>query len=224
MKRSDINAIIGDAERFIGGCGFLLPPVAAWTPADWERRGSETDIVKQSGIGWDITDYGKGEFDRCGLVLFTLRNGLPPGSEKTGLPYAEKILISGEGQISLTHYHKQKTEDLIVRGGAPLAVCLNTLDAAGNLDPEGPVDVRMDGFQRRVAAGETVIVEPGESITLVPGLAHAFWGHGGTCLVGEVSSVNDDKTDNYFFEPTARFPRIEEDEPPYRLIVPDYLP
>ena len=30
---------------------------------------------------------------------------------------------------------------------------------------------------------------------------------------GEVSAVNDDKTDNYFAEPTARFADIEEDEP-----------
>ena len=224
MKRSDINAIIREAERFISSCGFLLPPAAAWTPAEWERRGSAADLVKQAGIGWDITDYGKGEFDQCGLVLFTLRNGLPPGSAVTGLPYAEKILISGDNQICLTHYHKEKTEDLIVRGGSPLAVRLHTLDEAGNLDLDSPVEVQMDGILCRVAAGEAVIIEPGASITLFPGQAHSFWGHGGPCLVGEVSSVNDDKTDNYFFEPTARFPRIEEDEPPYRLIVADYLP
>ena len=223
MKRSEINAIIREAEAFINCCGFLLPPVAAWTPGDWERRRDATDLVRQTGIGWDITDYGKGEFNRCGLVLFTLRNGLPPGSAKTGLPYAEKILIAGDSQVCLTHYHKQKTEDLIVRGGSPLAVRLHALDAAGNLDLDSPVDVRMDGLPRTVAAGETVMIEPGASITLVPGLAHSFWGHDGPCLVGEVSSVNDDKTDNFFFEPTARFPRIEEDEPPYRLIVPDYL-
>ena len=37
-------------------------------------------------------------------------------------------------------------------------------------------------------------------------------------LVGEVSQVNDDKTDNYFLEPVGRFAKIEEDEPPLRVL------
>ena len=41
-------------------------------------------------------------------------------------------------------------------------------------------------------------------------------------LIGEVSTVNDDLTDNVFAEPIARFSDIEEDEPPVHLLVSDY--
>ena len=223
MRRSEINSIIREAEEFIAGCGFLLPPIARWDPSEWDRQRKHLGQVIGSGVGWDITDFGKGDFERFGLVLFTLRNGLPPGTEGESLPYAEKLLISRQNQTALMHYHRTKTEDIIVRGGAPLAVRLFNIDAEGALDRASAVRVRMDGIERCVQAGGTAIVNPGESITLAPGCAHAFWGHGGTSLIGEVSSVNDDKTDNFFFEKTARFPDIEEDEAPYRLIVPDYL-
>ena len=43
-------------------------------------------------------------------------------------------------------------------------------------------------------------------------------------LVGEVSSCNDDVADNRFFEPIGRFPAVEEDEPPYRLLCTEYPP
>ena len=41
-------------------------------------------------------------------------------------------------------------------------------------------------------------------------------------LAGEVSRVNDDHTDNRFLEKAGRFPAIEEDAPPLRLLVGDY--
>ena len=66
------------------------------------------------------------------------------------------------------------------------------------------------------------MLEPGESITLVPRCYHTFWGEGGRVLVGEVSLVNDDYADNRFFEPVGRFPDVEEDEPPLYLLVNDY--
>ena len=52
---------------------------------------------------------------------------------------------------------------------------------------------------------------PGESITLLPGVWHGFWGEGKDVLIGEVSTVNDDLTDNVFAEPIGRFAEIEED-------------
>ena len=42
------------------------------------------------------------------------------------------------------------------------------------------------------------------------------------CL-GEVSQCNDDNTDNSFNPPVGRFPKIEEDEAPYRLLCNEYL-
>lgn len=43
-------------------------------------------------------------------------------------------------------------------------------------------------------------------------------------LVGEVSSINDDAGDNRFLNPIGRFPTIDEDEAPYRLLVGDLTP
>jgi hypothetical protein len=44
----------------------------------------------------------------------------------------------------------------------------------------------------------------------------------GYVLAGEVSSINDDDGDNRFHEDLGRFPMIEEDELPLRLLVGDY--
>jgi D-lyxose ketol-isomerase len=84
------------------------------------------------------------------------------------------------------------------------------------------VTVSIDSVQRTYPAGGIVELTPGESITLVPYCYHKFWGAGSRVLVGEVSLVNDDNADNRFYEPQARFPAIEEDEPPLYLLVNDY--
>ena len=47
-------------------------------------------------------------------------------------------------------------------------------------------------------------------------------GEGGDVLIGEVSTVNDDETDNIFREPIGRFADIEEDVDPAHLLVSDY--
>ena len=41
MKRSEINAIIREADAFINGKGFCLPPFAYWTPEEWASKGEE---------------------------------------------------------------------------------------------------------------------------------------------------------------------------------------
>jgi D-lyxose ketol-isomerase len=70
--------------------------------------------------------------------------------------------------------------------------------------------------------GEVLQLAPGESVTLNPGDWHAFWGENGDVLIGEVSTVNDDVTDNVFREPIGRFADIEEDFAPKHLLVSDY--
>jgi len=49
---------------------------------------------------------------------------------------------------------------------------------------------------------------------LSQGVYHTFYAEDGKgkVLMGEVSQVNDDKTDNRFLEPIGRFPEIDEDE------------
>lgn len=80
----------------------------------------------------------------------------------------------------------------------------------------------MDGIRCILEAGDTVVLNPGESITLPPYCYHKFWGLEKRALVGEVSVVNDDKSDNRFRGPVGRFPEIEEDEIPLHLLVTDY--
>jgi len=82
----------------------------------------------------------------------------------------------------------------------------------------------MDGIRKTLNAGSIVRLSPGESITLNQGLYHKFYGESGKgkVLVGEVSAVNDDHTDNRFFEKLGRFPEIVEDERPFHLLVGDY--
>jgi hypothetical protein len=75
-----------------------------------------------------------------------------------------------------------------------------------------------------VEAGGKAVLTPGESICLEQGMYHRFYGEKGKgrVLVGEVSMVNDDTSDNFFYEPVGRFPVIEEDVQPLHLLVSDY--
>jgi hypothetical protein len=221
MKRSEINRRIKEAEDFFDAKNFRLPPWAAWSPDDWRAapRQGLREIIRH-GLGWDLTDFGLGNFAETGLLLFTIRNG---GPETPGRPYAEKIMLVAEGQLTPLHFHWQKTEDIIVRGGGELVVEL--FDSDEDEEPtDKPVSVSTDGIKREADPGEPIVLSPGESITLTPRLYHRFYGQegAGRVLVGEVSSVNDDNTDNRFYPEVGRFPDIEEDEPAYRLLVNDY--
>ena len=223
MKRSQINAIMAEAEAFIARFKFELPPFA-WLSAD-EMIARKNDLgrVVEARLGWDITDYGAGDFDAMGLFLFTLRNGyLSDLRAGQGMCYAEKLLISRRDQISPMHTHVIKAEDIINRGGADLAVQLYGSDDQGRFDPDAGGRVMCDGVVRPFAAGEILRLRPGASVTLMPGDWHAFWGEGGDVLIGEVSTVNDDETDNIFRDPIGRFATIDEDEAPRRLLVSDY--
>jgi len=223
MKRSEINAIIRSADEFISQHGFHLPPFAYWSPADWATKGVEIEEIVTNHLGWDITDFGRGDFEKSGLVLFTIRNGSPANWQtKQGKLYAEKILLVEVDQVTPMHFHWTKMEDIINRGGGKLAIQLYNATPEEKLDPNRPVQVQTDGCWRTVAAGGVIELGPGESITLVPYCYHKFWGVGSRVLVGEVSLVNDDNADNRFHESLARFPDIEEDEPPLYLLVNDY--
>ena len=222
MKRSEVNAIMREAESFIRQRGFYLPPFAYWTPDEWTGKGEEAGEIVENQLGWDITDFGLGRYDACGLFLFTIRNGsLEELKARRGKLYCEKLMVAGVGQVTPMHFHWNKVEDIINRGGGMLAIELHNATADDGL-ANSRVTVCLDGVKREVAAGERVTLAPGESITLPPRLYHKFWGAGDRVLVGEVSLVNDDKTDNHFYEAVGRFPDIEEDESPLHLLVTDY--
>lgn len=222
MKRSEINKILREAENFIKSMGFNLPPFAFWSPDKWVKAGHEYDENRDNMLGWDITDYGHNRFDEIGLVLFTLRNG-NQHNKKYKKPYAEKILISQENQVCPNHFHSSKMEDIINRGGGNLMVQVWNSDDKGAL-LDTPVTVNMDGCVSTLKAASIISLSPGMSITLPQGQYHSFWaekGHG-PVLIGEVSMVNDDNTDNYFYVEQGRFPTIEEDEPPIYLLCNEY--
>lgn len=211
MKRSELNQIQRKALELIASYKFALPPFVTWTMDEWEKKNSEYDEIKENMLGWDITDFGSGDFHKVGLLMITLRNGNfhNPKYAKT---YAEKLLITEEGQVTPYHFHWKKMEDIINRGGGTLVIkCYNSGENGEMLDT--PVTVYKDGRAYQVAAGERVEVQVGESITLPVGQYHSFWAEGGDCLIGEVSKTNDDNIDNRFYEPIGRFPEIEEDEP-----------
>lgn len=224
MKRSQINQILADAAAFIAQHGQHLPGFANWSPEDLVARvRSDARQIMDRRLGWDITDYGAGRFDEMGLFLFTTRNGdLSERDSGTGMLYAEKIMISRRDQLSPMHTHVHKVEDIINRGGATLAIELFGSDDAGNFAQDRGCTVACDGIARTVAPGDKLMLAPGESVTLRPGDWHAFWGEGGDVLIGEVSTVNDDLTDNIFREPIGRFATIEADVVPTHLLVSDY--
>jgi hypothetical protein len=220
MKRSEINRILKNAKAFMAEKQFMLPPWGNWHLDDWKRNKDDAREVIENMLGWDITDFGSGDFYKRGLFLFTLRNGKLNIDKK---PYAEKIMIVEENQETPMHYHWSKMEDIINRGGGNLVIELYNSTTDNQFDTT-PVNFKKDGVKGMVEAGGKVVLTPGESICLEQGMYHRFYGATGKgkVLVGEVSAVNDDASDNCFYETIGRFPVVEEDELPIHLLVSDY--
>lgn len=220
MKRSEINQLISESIGFFDKMQFRLPPWAFWKPGDWKGKYSTCSEIVDNMLGWDLTDFGSGDFQACGLILFTIRNGNIGKGRK---PYAEKIMIVEELQVTPMHFHWNKMEDIINRGGGNLVMELYGSNEKEEFSNK-PLVVVTDGIKRTVPPGGKVILTPGESICLEQGMYHKFYGEKGKgkVLVGEVSAVNDDTSDNRFLEPVGRFPDITEDELPLHLLVSDY--
>jgi D-lyxose ketol-isomerase len=153
---------------------------------------------------WDITDFGLGDFDRHGLTLVNL------ASEPE---YCEKLMFARRNQATPCHTHARKKEDIICRAGELALRLWPAKPVAGAAEPRGFV-ARIDGEPVEVATGEAFTLAAGSRVTLVPGVWHTFWPASGECIIGEVSTANDDARDNFFLDPgVGRFPAIEEDEP-----------
>lgn len=205
MKRSEINRALRDMEKMIDRCSFKLPPFCYFTPEEWNEKGHEYDEVRDNMLGWDITDFGMGDFDKVGFSLITLRNG-NVSMDKYTKPYAEKLLYMKEGQSAAMHFHWNKMEDIINRGGGNVLIGVYN---AGREEGLADTDVRIhsDGREYTVPAGTQIRLCPGESITIQPCLYHDFHLEPGTgpVLLGEVSMCNDDNRDNRFYLPAGRF-------------------
>jgi len=213
MKRSEINTIIDNSIKLMEKHKFLIPEFSYWSPEDWEREKGACQEIKDNMLGWDITDFGSNDFSSRGLVMLTIRNGNQHNREKYPKLYAEKLLVTEEGQETPCHFHWSKMEDIINRGGGTLIVELWNSTADEQL-ADTPVEYSMDGKRYTSEPGAPILVKPGQSITLETKTYHRFYGKEGTgtILLGEVSSVNDDTIDNRFLEELPRFPAIIEDE------------
>ena len=223
MKRSEINHYIDEAREFWSGLGFLLPPYAAWSPQQWRQCPDECAEIFDLGIGWDVTDFGGGNFLRTGLLLYTLRNG-KAGSAEYPKPYAEKIMMVRENQVTPRHFHWHKREDIINRGGGNLVIELFRADPAANGVCGGDFTISVNGMRKSLHSGDKLVLPPGESVTFEPIHAHRFYGEpgSGNAMIGEVSMVNDDVNDNCFVDGAIRFVPIDEDETPRYPLACEY--
>jgi D-lyxose ketol-isomerase len=220
MRRSEVNQIITGVSDFFEKHQFMLPEWASWGPEEWKGKYTLCSEIIDNKLGWDITDFGSGDFNKRGLSLFTIRNG---NWDKKDKMYCEKIMVADEEQETPMHYHWNKTEDIINRGGGNLVMELYMADGNDEFSKD-LITVSIDGILTTVNAGELLILKPGQSICLRQRLYHRFYGQKGKgmVLIGEVSMVNDDASDNRFYDKIGRFPEIEEDEKPVRLLVNDY--
>lgn len=211
MLRSLINKNIEEALELLSSNQVYLPPFGYWKLNEWQEK-ENIESIKALMLGWDVTDFGRGDYDTLGATLFTLRNGML-NDKSIGTPYAEKLIVIGEGQRLPLHYHKEKTEDIINKSNGLMGIKLYNVTESGDVDKETMVDMLCDGILSEVEPGKTVFIKRGESITLKAYQYHLFWsekGHG-PLILGEVSSINDDNIDNFNAEPISRFTTIEED-------------
>jgi D-lyxose ketol-isomerase len=222
MLRSEINRAIKCAKTFFAEHKFLLPRFADLSPEELGAKLTPESRIYRGRLGWDVSDFGAGDFARSGIVLFTIRNGdkdrLPTGR---GRLYCEKALFFASRQGCPSHSHYVKTEDIINRGGGTLKVHLTSADVKGRLR-KGPSQVLVDEEPVKFEERTTIELEPGQSIVLDPGMFHALEAADAPVFLGEVSLVNDDLHDNIFEVPVPRFPEIVEDEPPLHLLCSDY--
>src|ERR1700738_1975177 len=173
MKRSQINRAISQALELFEEKAIRLPEWGYWTHNDWKSVGSEADEIYRHGLGWNITDFGSNNFDNVGLLLFIVRNGHIEHEEPiTTKTYAEKYMVVQPGQITPWHFHWQKTEDLINRSGGRRQVELawSADDERSWSDRE--VTIQVDGIKRKIPAEGSLLLQPGESVSLSPLLCH----------------------------------------------------
>lgn len=154
---------------------------------------------------WDITDFGKGDFARWGLTLVNLA---------TEPEYCEKLMYARRDQRTPCHTHQRKKEDIICRIGRLVVWLWPRLPADESAALDEYMTLSVNNELTRVRAGQPIDMPAGHRITISPGVWHAFAPATEECIIGEVSTANDDQADNFFADPeVGRFSKIYEDEP-----------
>ncbi len=160
---------------------------------------------------WDVTDFGLGNFDTYGLVLINL-------AEED--EYCEKLMYARKGMKTPCHAHKKKKEDIIVRNGKMAIQVWQEEPGQGNNKEK--ISIKINGNWQSVPSGDIITLDSGQRITLTPGIYHEFYPLSEECIIGEVSTANDDLHDNFFINPDiGRFSEIVEDEAPVVKLVSD---
>ncbi|MDR1303683.1 MAG: D-lyxose/D-mannose family sugar isomerase [Verrucomicrobiales bacterium] len=159
---------------------------------------------------WDVTDFGLGDWRRHGLVLVNL-------AEEP--EYCEKLMYAQRGMTTPAHCHRRKKEDIIARWGTlRVRVWADEPARAG----EREFTLRVNGRPLTVRSGADLDLPAGWRVTLPPGLYHEFAPLTAECVIGEVSTANDDTRDNFFINPDiGRYPAVIEDEPPLVKLLSD---
>ena len=212
MKRSEINRHQRAALALFADYRFALPPFATWGEKQWSENLETASYCRAHQMGWDITDFGSSDF--AARASSSSASATACSRKPLAGPMPRSFSSSAKARITPTHSHRIKMEDIIVRGGGNLILELHNMSASGDL-ADTPVEVRVDGTRQVLEPGAPLRLSPGQSVTITRNLWHRFYGEAGkgAVFVGEVSQVNDDLTDNYFFDKVGRFPAIDEDEP-----------
>lgn len=92
MKRSEINAALKWARALLDKNNIRLPLYAYWSTGEWKAHAEELTTIRKVMLGWDITDFGMGDFNKVGAVLYTVRNGSLE-DKSIGVPYCEKYIL-----------------------------------------------------------------------------------------------------------------------------------
>jgi len=160
---------------------------------------------------WDVTDFGLGHFLEDGLVLINLADEPE---------YCEKLMYAIKGQTTPCHSHRLKKEDIIVRVGQ---LAIHVWDGLPNeTDKTTPFRIKLNGEWSEFYSGDVITLKSGERVTLTPGIYHKFYPLSDECIIGEVSTANDDVNDNLFTNPDiGRFSEMEEDEPAIVNLISD---
>jgi D-lyxose ketol-isomerase len=232
MKRSEINAAIARAIDNAKKYGVALPKWADWHPLQF---GADCDGIRHQRLGWKAVDFGLDKFNECGLVVLSLT---APLVDEYGEPlttaqrvgaydypvtgFSRKYLFVQAGQTEPHHFHRQKKrKEVKVIAGSSVRFELAWADSDTELSSTREVVVQVDGMSHHLPANGSIVVNPGETITLPGDLSHIISvpAGGPDTIMEEISTANNDRSDNIFpfMTPTSQ-PVIEDQEARYQLL------
>jgi D-lyxose ketol-isomerase len=207
MKRSQINAALQAARDLLARCQWDLPEWADWSEAEHAANPAVSACLYAQELGWDVTDFGQGDFEARGVTSFCIRNGEP--ALLSNQPGCEHLHFVADGQIWPFHAHKAKREEITVRCGGNLMVAFTR---HGSFE-DAPVWI--DGSPINDPYSRFIRLSPGQSISIPCGLQHSLWSepNSGPTLFSETSTSRNDRSDSFFLEEQTRFLPIDEDQP-----------